>query len=263
MDTTRKSLSNHHSQTGLAKPAKPKSKTPVSSHPALDRILQLQQTIGNRAVNHLLQRQAGTIQPKKTNESIIQRYEIQDCDLDQNWEPTGKSVKEAHERALEMMSNANTMCANPYDASVIRAAQRYFKLDLPPVTEDQIKYWDQITAAISTIQPPDSELIYECESEQTWTEGLCAEGVNASALGNIHLCPQFFSAHPDVNERAMLMIHEWSHIWGKGVNRYGEVYCSEEEFGSLVTDDLVIMPDAYAHFIAELYMGEVPRCIGE
>jgi len=106
---------------------------------------------------------------------------------------------------------------------------------------------------MDTMKAADSHAVYECEPKQNWWNGGCIKNNVAVSLFNIHLCPLWWQGYSTVDCRASILVHEWGHKWGKGVNRIFESYSWQPKFKKMGAKDRVKMPDAYAGFAYELY----------
>jgi len=186
--------------------------------------------------------------------------DVQDCDPSKNPLQTTASVRDAHDRGMEMLNNAISMSANTSDPAVQSAAQM-FNITLPPTTADDKIAWAHVQLALNTMRSADSEVTYECEPEQNFWNGACISGNIAVSLGNIHLCPRWWTRYTTVDERAYILVHEWGHKFGTGVNRIFETYCDSADFAKLPAEKLVQMPDAYAGYVLQLATGQSMPCL--
>ncbi|HSI59400.1 MAG TPA: DUF4157 domain-containing protein [Ideonella sp.] len=187
--------------------------------------------------------------------------DVEDCDSSSNPLQQPNTVRDAHARAFELLSAAIRLSANPADPQVVAMAAKYFHIALPATTPQQVLLWHRARRAMETMLQGDSAATYECEPEQSFGNGFCSPGVVAVSLFNIHLCPQWWLGFPTVDDRAAILVHEWGHKWGAGVNRVFETYCHSPGFQRQSADDLVTQPDAYMGFVVELVTGSTPmRC---
>ena len=186
--------------------------------------------------------------------------DVQDCDPTENPLQHPSTVREAHARGIDSLTTAIRMSANSADPTVQSAAATHFHLTVPPTTSDDMLLWIHVRRALDTMARADTEATYECEPRQNWTHGFCAENVVAVSLFNIHLCPSWWIRYTSVDERAFVLIHEWGHKFGTGVNRIFEEYCHSPSFAALPARDLVHYPDAYAGYVTELATGITMPC---
>jgi len=186
--------------------------------------------------------------------------DVQDCDPSKNPLQTPESVRDAHARASELLTNARSKSADSTDVTVQWAAQ-IFNITLPTKGPEQTLLWARVRHVLDTMASADSEATYECEPEQNIWNGLCLAGTDAVSLGNIHLCPNFWTAHKTIDDRAYVLVHEWAHKFGAGVARIFETYCWEAEYAKLSADTLVRTPDAYASFVLQLGTDRVKPCV--
>jgi hypothetical protein len=195
---------------------------------------------------------------RKNFRPTLQDADVQDCDPRQNPLQTTSSVRQAHDRAFEMLTHAVSMSANTSDPAVQTAAQN-FNITLPATTADGKIAWARVRLALDTMQRADTSVTYECEPVASHWNGLCGGNV-AVALGNIHLCPAWWTNYPTLDERAYVLLHEWGHKYGVGINRIFEDYCFDAGFAKLPTEVLVRMPDAYAGYVLQLNTGVGISC---
>lgn len=190
----------------------------------------------------------------------LKRYEVQDCDPAENPLQIPQTVHDAHQAALGMLTTAIQKSATPTDPAVQAAAIRYFKIPLPAIGPRDAALWNHVTRALATMRHADTDAIYECEPRQSWWHGGCIAGNVAVSLWNIHLCPLWWTRYRTMDARAAILLHEWGHKWGKGVNRIFETYCWEPKYAGLPAERRVTLPDAYMGYVYELATG-TPRCI--
>jgi len=203
-------------------------------------------------LTHVVQHQAGC-------RAGISRFEVQDCDEDNPME-TSASVKEAHSLATKMLQSAIAIVnSDKADPLVVKAAANHFNLTFPPANPKDKKHWDQVKRALSSMTRADKNATYECEPKQNWWNGGCISGVEAISLWNIHLCPLWWKDHGTALERGSILLHEWGHKWGKGVNRIFETYRFDKDYASLPTEKRLQQPDAYMGFVYELWTGAPPN----
>ena len=204
---------------------------------------------GRRLLAHEL---AHTVQ-QQGGATGVQRYKVEDCDPKENPLEQPATVDSAHKRGLDMLNNAIVMSANPADPKVQGAAQEHFKITLPAPDSFTQYLWARARHAMDTMKAADSHAVYECEPKQNWWNGGCIKNNVAVSLFNIHLCPLWWQGYSTVDCRASILVHEWGHKWGKGVNRIFESYSWQPKFKKMGAKDRVKMPDAYAGFAYELY----------
>jgi hypothetical protein len=179
---------------------------------------------------------------------ILQRqtFGVAECSDDQIWE-----ISQAHNLAIAMLTKAQQLSSAMASIPVVSdAAARNFKIQVPPETPWDEELWYSVTNALDTMLDADTEAAYHCESSGSL---LCdLSGAIAISIYKIHLCQNWWNL--DIDKRAMVLLHEWAHKWGEGVNRFFETYCSEiKEYQSLSAEELVETPDAYAMYIYEVY----------
>lgn len=218
---------------------------PTAGSPA-QALLNLQRTAGNRAVAGLLSRRPPT----------VQRYEVQDCGAG-GTHPRSQ-VDAAHGRARTMLSIAAMESADPRDPTVRALARKYFKLTVPPVTNrDKILWFGRVRQVLAGMSRGQDSTTYECEPRQSWKDGWCRPGTFAVTIGNVHLCPAWWSLTA-IDDRAFVLLHEWAHKYGPSVHQIIETYCDASDFASQPAEDLVAEPDAYAGYVFELVTGAAP-----
>lgn len=230
--------------TGPPRPTRSRCRLPVAPG-------RLQRALGNRAIGRLLGH-VGARAP------VLQRYRVEDCDPHDNPLQYPQTVHVAHGAAVAMLTTAIQKSGTPTDPAVQNAANRWFKISLPPADARSTKLWDHVTRALVTMKDADPKAVYECEPRQSWWHGGCVSGNVAVSLWNIHLCPLWWTSFHKVTDRAAILLHEWGHKWGKGVNRIFETYCEEKKFATLSAEQRVQLPDAYSGFIYELTTGTRP-----
>ena len=192
------------------------------------------------------------------SQSIIQRYEVQDCGATAKAQHPAAEVHAAHGRARAMMSIAEMESASSTDPTVQALARKYFKITVPPARNTDKKLWfGRVRRVLSAMNSDNSKTTYECEPAQSWQNGLCSKGTFAVTILNIHLCPNWWTLN-DLDDRAFVLLHEWAHRYGPSVNQILETYCDAKEFSGLSADELVAEPDAYASYIFELVTGKAP-----
>jgi Domain of unknown function (DUF4157) len=205
---------------------------------------------GQKLLAHEL---AHTVQQRQSGNATVQRYKVTDCDPKDNPLELPSTVHDAHHRAVAMLNNAIAKSASPADPAVQAAALKHFKISLPPATPDAQKVWNKILNAMTTMKRADANAVYECEPKQNWWNGGCIKGNIAISLFNIHLCPLWWQLFSSVDCRARVLVHEWGHKWGKGVNRIFETYDFQtKKYGGLPASERAKMPDAYADYAYEL-----------
>jgi Domain of unknown function (DUF4157) len=201
-----------------------------------------------------------TVQQQFAGAAGVQCYKVEDCDPKDNPLEQPSTVHDAHKRALEMLNNANAKSANSTDPAVQSAAQTHFNITLPAPDSFTQYLWATAKRALGTMKAADANAVYECEPKQNWWNGGCIKGNVAVSLFNIHLCPLWWQAFPALDCRASILVHEWAHKWGKGVNRVFESYQWEPKFQKMAAKDRIKMPDAYAGYAYELYTGNPWTC---
>jgi Domain of unknown function (DUF4157) len=210
---------------------------------------------GKRLLAHEL---THVVQQQKRRSNTISRFKVTDCDPKDPVE-TPTSVSDAHKLAVKMLQAANTAVnGGPPTPAIIAAAAKHFKITLPANTNTDKKNWARARFALSTMLQADSNATYECEPKQNWWNGGCISGVEAISLFNIHLCPLWWKDHPTTLERASILVHEWGHKWGKGVNRISESYRFDKDYAALSAEKRLGLPDAYMAFVFELWTGSPP-----
>ena len=73
------------------------------------------------------------------------------------------------------------------------------------------------------------------------------------SLGDVVLCSPWFASTDD--ERAGILVHEWTHKWGDGVSRAFETYRWHGDWSGMSSKKRVTMPDAYEGFAIEMATG--------
>lgn len=186
--------------------------------------------------------------------------DVQDCDPSQDPNQQPSSVREAHARGFDMLTNAIALSANTADPNVQAMALKHFNITLPPTSPEENVLWIKARRAMESMTRADTEATYECEPKQNVWNGACISGNIAISLFNIHLCPAYWTVFPTVDERAGVLVHEWAHKYGTGVNRVFESYCHSGDFPTLSAEDRLKMPDSYAGFAYELTTGTPRPC---
>ncbi len=203
-------------------------------------------------LSHVVQQDSGC-------PAMLSRFKVEDCDAGNPME-TSASVTDAHKLAMTMLQSAITKAnTSPQPADVVQAAANHFKLALPPANPKDVKHWERVKTALSTMTKADQSATYECEPKQNWWNGGCISGVEAISLWNIHLCPLWWEDHPTTLDRAAILVHEWGHKWGKGINRIFETYRFDKGYAGLPTEKRLHMPDAFMGFVYELHTGMAPN----
>jgi hypothetical protein len=186
---------------------------------------------------------------------------ILDADVEDCSPANRRVVRQAHATGMEMLRNAVARSALVGDPDVQAAALTHFNIALPPITDDERIAWARARIAMQSMLRADTEATYECEPEQSVFHGLCASGVVAVSLFNIHLCPTWWARYGP-EEQAGILVHEWGHKFGTGVNRVFETYCHETaDYAALSAKDRIQQPDAYSGFARELFAGITMPCI--
>jgi hypothetical protein len=175
-----------------------------------------------------------------------------DCDS------TKRTMAErGHQRALSMLGTAVARSERPSDPAVQAAALAHFRLRVPPATAAEAALWQRARTAMRTTLDGARGAAYECESVQSWWHGLCTADTFAVSLISIHLCPRWFgTTNPD--DRAAVLVHEWAHKWGRGVNRIFEHYCATPGYEAQSSAGRLQTPDAYMSFAYQLQTGTAP-----
>lgn len=186
--------------------------------------------------------------------------DVEDCDSSRNPLQQPNTVRDAHARAFDMLTDAIRRSSNTADPQVIAMAAKHFHITLPAPTPQHNLLWIRVRRALETMARADTEATYECEPEQTFGNGACIQGNVAISLSNIHLCPLWWTSFPTLDDRAGVLVHEWGHKYGAGVNRIFEAYCHSSEFASLPAEELITLPDAYAAYVVELSSGVALPC---
>jgi hypothetical protein len=186
--------------------------------------------------------------------------DVEDCDSSRNPLQQPNTVRDAHARAFDMLSGAIRRSGNMADPQVVALAAKYFHITLPATTSVHKQLWARVRLALDTMARADTEATYECEPEQSFGNGACIQGNVAISLLNIHLCPLWWTAFPSLDERAGVLVHEWGHKYGTGVNRIFESYCHSSGFSALPAPELIVLPDAYAGYVVELSSGVGRPC---
>ncbi|MGH9586170.1 MAG: eCIS core domain-containing protein [Acidobacteriaceae bacterium] len=210
---------------------------------------------GQRLLAHEL---THVVQQQGRCSNTISRFKVTDCDPKKNPDETPASVTDAHKLAFKMLQAANAAVNSAPSPAVIKAAAEHFKIMVPPTASSDKKNWGRARMALSTMLQADSHATYECEPKQSWWNGGCVSGVEAISLFNIHLCPLWWKDHPTTLERAAILVHEWGHKWGKGVNRVFESYRFDKKYKGLSAEKRLGLPDAYMAFVFELFTGSPP-----
>jgi hypothetical protein len=210
---------------------------------------------GQRLLAHEL---THVIQQQGRGSNTISRFKVTDCDPKKNPDETPASVTDAHKLAFQMLQDANSKVNAAPTPAVIKAAADHFKITVPPTANSDKKNWARARIALSTMLRADANATYECEPKQNWWNGGCVSGVEAISLFNIHLCPLWWKDHPTTLERAAVLVHEWGHKWGKGVNRIFESYRFDKNYATLSAEKRLGLPDAYMAFVFELFTGSPP-----
>jgi Domain of unknown function (DUF4157) len=210
---------------------------------------------GRRLLAHEL---AHVVQNNRTGRPAkISRFKVEDCDAGNPME-TSQSVKDAHTRGMNMLKTANATVNSSPTTSVVQAASKHFNLAVPPTSDKDKINWARARRALSTMTKADSDATYECEPKQNWWNGGCISGNIAVSLFNIHLCPLWWTRHTNADERAAILIHEWGHKWGAGVNRIFESYRFDKDYKNMPAEKRIKLPDAYMSFVFEVATGNAP-----
>ena len=157
-----------------------------------------------------------------------------------------------HKHAEVMLGWALGLSAHTDMKVVQDAAWRSFHV-LPQNPKTKV-LWNWIQGVLSSIAMHCGEAVYEFEPDQTVWDSYCVSGVIAVSLDHIHLCPRWW----DVSSKdyaAAILIHEWAHKWGPGVNRVFETYCSSTDYSAMRPEDRISQPDAYANFAYQVWTG--------
>ncbi len=200
-------------------------------------------------LTHVLQQQGRS--------NAISRFKVEDCDADNPME-TSDSVKKAHAAAIDMLQNAIAAVNAAPTPAVIQAAANHFKITLPATTDKDKKNWARAKTALSTMTRADTDATYECEPKQNWWNGACTSGTDAVSIFNIHLCPLWWKNYATPLDRGAILLHEWGHKWGKGVNRVFETYRYEKKYQTMSAEKRLALPDSYMAFAYELKTGSPP-----
>jgi len=191
---------------------------------------------------------------------VLADADVEDCDSTQNPLQQPNTVRDAHARAFDILTAAVARSANLADPRVQAMAARHFGITLPPTNPLQTILWVRVRRALDSMRRADTEATYECEPYQNVWNGACIAGNVAVSLFNIHLCPLWWTGYPTTDERASVLLHEWGHKFGTGVNRIFESYCHSADFYTEPAENRVQYPDAYAGYAFELITGAPPPC---
>lgn len=183
---------------------------------------------------------------------------VLNCDPKKNPNQEPSSVRAAHVRALELLDNADSTSGNIADPKIQAMAWAHFHLTLPAANQEDKLLWAHVRRAFSAMKRADTEAVYECEPKQNVFNGLCVARNIAVSLDHIHLCPDFWIFYPTTDERAHVLVHEWGHKFGTGINRIFETYTYQKKFATLAAKVMVHQPDAYANYAFELLTGKTP-----
>lgn len=110
-----------------------------------------------------------------------------------------------------------------------------------------------VQTALRSIEGPSQDASYECGSL------ICdynpfADSPTAMSLGDIVLCDPWFASTDE--DRAGILVHEWSHKFGTGVARAIETYEWHADWTGMSSAKRVTMPDAYEGFAKEMATGK-------
>jgi hypothetical protein len=185
---------------------------------------------------------------------VIQRATVEDCPSNIH----SDVVIDFHNHAARMLGWALGLSFHT-DMKVVRDAA-WLSFHIVPQDPKVNSLWDRIQRVLGSITMHCGEAIYECEPSQSVLNGYCASGVVAVALDHIHLCPRWWMKKSK-DHAAAILIHEWAHKWGPGVNRVFETYCSSSGYRGAPPEDTIRQPDAYANFAHQVWTGRpLPSC---
>lgn len=191
---------------------------------------------------------------RKHDLSSLQRVETEDCSVLPNARYPASEVFAAHQRAVAMLriAQSKTVANDPVAQPLMR---KYFKLNVPPVTEEDKSARNLLRVNLASMNSGASDVTYECESTQSWWNGACSERTRAVTISNVHLCPEWWTLGP--HQRAVILLHELAHDSGFAFEGLGETYCWDSDYPDLPSGKLLINVDAYAAYISELATGIV------
>ncbi len=195
-------------------------------------------------------------QQSNHGEQTAMRVEVEDCDEAAGHSPDDLLVVHFHaqrllQKALEMTEERD---ARGDRLPAVKAALlKWFKIDLDDgMPFENAQKLTHVITALQTTLDGSGDTVYEC-GEYGVVE-VCKPGRNAVTLGNIHICPDRWLELAD--RQPIILIHEWGHKYGQGINRLMETYCWEENFADLPSSERIEMPDAYEGYISELSLGK-------
>lgn len=181
----------------------------------------------------------------------IMRVEAEDCGTKES------DLLVRHFTARRILKKAIAMTAERdprgnRTPAVKAALLKWFKIDMDGSQHFQNgRRLGHVEKAMKTTFDGSNEVSYECGEHGLFEA--CKPGRNAVTAGNIHICPDWWTEPED--RQAIILIHEWGHKYGVGINRLLETYCWEDDWKSLPSDERIQMPDAYEGFISELALG--------
>lgn len=208
---------------------------------------------GRRLLAHEL---AHTVQLSARSPSLLMRATAEDCS---GAGKTNSDLLKVHDEAKKLLESAldktKTRTARGDRTEEVKAALReWFKIDLDETGNlfPHARAFVHVKKALSSTFKACDKTSYECDEHGTFE--VCKEGRNAVTLGNIHICPSWWDLPKD--RKPIVLIHEWLHKYGRGVNRVFETYCWEKEFEKLPRDERIKMPDAYEGYVSLLSQGK-------
>jgi hypothetical protein len=198
---------------------------------------------------HVVQQQLGA------GDGEVMRVEVEDCnksdghpkkDLLQRHSEAKKLLKKALDMTLKRDTRGDRLPA------VKAALLKWFKIDLSKSPFIAARHLRHVEKALQTTLDGADDIGYECDSHGFFE--VCKPDRMAVTLGNIHICPDWWKQSKD--RQAIILIHEWGHKNGEGINRVQETYCWEKEFKNLPSSERIEMPDAYEGYVSELSLGK-------
>jgi hypothetical protein len=198
---------------------------------------------------HVVQQQLGA------GDGVVMRVEVEDCNKS-NGHPK-KDLLQRHSEAKKLLKKALDMTLKR-DArgdrlpAVKAALLKWFKIDLSTNPFIAAKNLRHVEKALQTTLDGADDIGYECDSHGFFE--VCKPNRMAVTLVSIHICPDWWKESKD--RQKIILIHEWGHKNGEGINRVLETYCWEKEFKDLPSSERIQMPDAYEGYVSELSLGK-------
>ncbi|MCK5317901.1 MAG: DUF4157 domain-containing protein, partial [Anaerolineales bacterium] len=181
----------------------------------------------------------------------IQCERVRQCDSTPGF-PTQnpQEVRDAHQRAIEILQRAHQRSQHPEFSDVRTAAQNWFGITNFHTSSGLIRTnWQIVIDSIRRMNRRASGSVYHCHTTQT---GICRPntyGIPSAWTGlvRIHICPHWWV---NINNRVRTLTHEWAHRWIRVGSEHG-VY-GQAAILSLSERRRTRIADAYAGYICEL-----------